>query len=466
MSAFTDYRLLWRAAFVQRQPSRTLPWSFVLAGLLSFLGSAAGYFHEGCLLSLRVGVAVSLIVLQFLWMVHLLPGFALMNTPANARLVPRMRKRMIQMTVAGWLVAFVAMLLLPVWKLAPLVAMYMMSVSTGRSGNRTVFAFAAILACSYVLLKDISPDLLAFFKSVPGFVCLSLIAAIFGAWCVRVILPAGGDRHFAERKQRVETIESLESMVSKRADLAPKRVTSLYALALRQAIRSGRPRRLMLHAFGPSATETLTLPAWIFVVMVCLASHFMMQRLGRPGAFPLLGWIMYLTVMLTLQVGTCIGWRTMMNSARSEQGLLRLAARSPSAGQWNRELGRALVRQVGLNAAFGALAAIVLVTVTGLDRDGTILVLSLASVLFMPSIAFMLLDYSREQNPWSLPHVLFAFAVAAIVVLAHIALQFRIGVASWLVLTGYSNAVGAIVAAVRWKKMLAAPVAFPTGRFA
>lgn len=465
MSALSDYRLLWKAAFVQRQkPGSILPGIVVAAGVLAFGGTVAAFVQKDWLFGLRAGLGATLLVLQFLWSILLVPGFTLMNTPANARLFPRMRRRMVEMTVAGWLVAPLAAWLCTVWQGAPAVALYMIGLSGVCSGRPSMLVVA--LAPTWVL-KILPPQSLEFLSSVPGFVCSAVAVAIYGAWTIRVLLPAGGDRHFELRKQRVEN--SKQAVSTKRADAVPKRLANLYALMLRQAIRSGQPRRLMLHLFGPGASATLMLPTWILVILFSAVLHFVMQWLGHPAkgsSLPRLGLILSLTVILTMHLSTWMARWRLMKDATGEQCLFRLAARSPSAKRLNRDLGRMLIRQVVLNTAFGTAAAVAVAKTSGFDRDGLILVLSLSSTLFMPSVAFALLDYSREQRSWTLMPAVGILVAVALVVAFHMVLQHRIGVSSWVILTVYSNVIGAFIAAQRWKEMESAPVAFPTGRFA
>lgn len=469
MSALSDYRLLWNAAYVQRRPSRALDWSFVLAGVCSLVGAGAAFVRQDWLLGVRVGVAICVIVLQLLWTVHLAPGFELMNTPVNARLVPRMRRRMVEMTAAGWLVTGLCATLFPIWQVAPAVVLYMISIALGRSGNQFAGFLVIATAMSGTLLRELPPAVLAFLMSAQGFVCASVVVALFGAWAIRQMLPAGGDRHFSQRKAKVEAIERLESMGRKTADSAPKRMSSLYGFALRQAIRSRRPLRLMLHVLGPTAMVLVMLPTWIVLVLLGVGTHLLMQKygvIGKDESWPMFAWACFLMITWVLQLAAITGWRTLMNGARTEQGLLRLAARSPSSGEWNRTLAAALAGQVASGVGMGAAAVLVLGLLTGLDRDGMFCAVSLASMLLMPGIASVLLDYSREQQVWSLPQGLLAFALAVVVLALHLALVPSVGALSWVLLTAYSNVLGALLAAYRWKKMQAAPVAFPTGRFA
>lgn len=468
MSALSDYRLLWKAAFVQRQTARALSWTFVVAGALSFIGTAAAYARDDWLFALRVGVAISLIVMQVLWTVHLIPGFAMMNTAANARLVPRMRRRMMEMTVAGWLAAGLATLLFPVWQAAPAVVLYMIGLSAGRSGNRVAVSIGVLMPVSYVVLKSLPPQFLAFFLSAPGFICVCLIAVLVGAWAISLVYPDGGDSHFDERKQRVNAIERMD-VTTIPASAPTERNNLLAGFALRKMIRTGQPRRLMLYALGPTVSVTVMGMGWGFVVAVGGGAHLLMQWFGYAGkgaSLSLLGWIIFLTITLTMQVAVCMSWRSQIKSTKGEQGLLRLAARSPSAGEWNRALGGALAGKVALDTILATAATILLGIVTGLDRDNVVWVAALVLALLMPCVAFVLVDYSREQRPWSLPRTLFALAVAVVAVAFHLVLQLSIGPESWLLLAAYSNVIGALAAVVRWKKMLAAPVAFPAGRFA
>jgi hypothetical protein len=296
-----------------------------------------------------------------------------------------------------------------------------------------------------------------------------LAVVLYGAWVIGRIFPAGGDRHYGQRKHQTEAIERLQSMGRQRPQAVPRRTASLYGFALRRDIASRDPARLMLHAIGPSSQWNLLVPFWSMLLLVGVGARLLLQRVGvldANGPLPLVAWVFLLTVVLAVEAGSFRYWKALIEKSTKEQALLRLAGRSPSSCDWNRTFARTLVRQVLSSAGITAAIVVALGLLTCVQRDGLICLASLATALVMPGVAGVLLDYSREQPSWSAPQSLLRLAIAFVAIVAAIVLQFAIGPLAWILLTATSNVIGALVAARRWRMMLAAPVAFPAGRFA
>jgi hypothetical protein len=471
MSAWHDYRVIWQAAFVQRQP-RAMQTAAVLVPLILASSAAFGLARHDWENAARVAVGLSAVVLMFMWVIFFVPSVALMNTPANARLVPRMHGRLVEMTVAGWVLSAAGGAAVLDWHAAPLVALYMIGMSTARGGLQTIGGGMVALSVTWRLVSQILPAaLVQFLMTLPGFLCSCLALALLGAYMIRLILPAGGEGHYRRRQRQAATIVRLESMGRVDSNYVPKRSLSLYAIVLRNACRSGDPRRLLLHSTGPGGHWTsaafgagvmLAVAVVVKILLVAFASAETQETVAQLGwAFP-----MALLLMHFMTVEQC---KMRIAAAKNEEALMRLAARSPATHELNRSLATELVRNASLTWAVVAAAVMIVAVLSG----ASLFVLSIAAALctlgLMPSVAWILRDYAREDKGGSI--VRFALAVVAIVILVvavgvGFAYLQAVGAPVALLLALTSNVVGGVFAVTRWKKMLAAPVAFPAGRLA
>jgi hypothetical protein len=198
------------------------------------------------------------------------------------------------------------------------------------------------------------------------------------------------------------------------------------------------------------------------ILLVAFASAETQETVAQLGwAFP-----MALLLMHFMTVEQC---KMRIAAAKNEEALMRLAARSPATHELNRSLATELVRNASLTWAVVAAAVMIVAVLSG----ASLFVLSIAAALctlgLMPSVAWILRDYAREDKGGSI--VRFALAVVAIVILVvavgvGFAYLQAVGAPVALLLALTSNVVGGVFAVTRWKKMLAAPVAFPAGRLA
>ncbi|MGZ5200901.1 MAG: hypothetical protein ACXWC4_14110 [Telluria sp.] len=467
MSALNDYRLLWRAALLQRGARRLLILLGILAACIAIAGVGAGFVQHSLPLGLRIGAGIPLVCLLVAWHLILVPGMVRMNTPDNACLVPRMRRRMVELAVAGWVVAGMAGLLMPSWHAAPLVVLWVIAMSLGRTGNQASTIAIVFAALGPTLLNRLPPPVVAIFLTLPGFLCACVLAVLVGAWSIRIVLPAGGDLHFNQRKQMADITARTKSMEQGVPHQRSQLNTGLYGMTLRQAIRSGQPRRLMLHALGPGAQWIIYLPGFGLAVMGGLGIYFALLYFGGAAPrIPLAGWVLFVTVLLVFQLAGFQKWRTLIATHRKEEALLRLAARSPAADNWNRHLAAGLVGQIMAGACASMCTVVALGLLTGVERDQLVCLASLSTVLVMPGIASVLLDYSREHEQWALRHLVLCVLVAVPTLVSAVVLQERAGAWAWVLLSLCTNGIGALVAARRWIAMLAAPPAFPASRFA
>ena len=104
-AALQDYRAIWRAAILVRDRSalRTL---YLVAGAVGACGAILVVLGDlSVLKTLRFMTAIAFMALALIWTFLFMPGAIRLNSPINAWLLPRQRRRLLEMTAAYWLVA-------------------------------------------------------------------------------------------------------------------------------------------------------------------------------------------------------------------------------------------------------------------------------------------------------------------------------------------------------------------------
>jgi hypothetical protein len=155
-----------------------------------------------------------------------------------------------------------------------------------------------------------------------------------------------------------------------------------------------------------------------------------------------------------------------MRRTPGEQALLRLTPRAGDAALLNRRLaGRVLRQALG---CWAVLTVVVMGVSLLLDAgpDALLRQLGLCSLAGQVAMMGLLGDYASGAGGWNLALALRAAAYAAVQALAAVGLGKLTGTTAWPWLIEISLAVCVIKLRLDWKRMLAAPPAFPAGRMA
>jgi hypothetical protein len=243
---------------------------------------------------------------------------------------------------------------------------------------------------------------------------------------------------------------------------------SFYRVALRCDRRRADPAAMLMHALGPTAHWT----AWIGAIAVLLliggGANIM---LGWPhgaamqafvGQFAIVGPGLLALIVLfsTAQYGQ------QLRRTRGEQALLRLTPLAGNAALLNRRLSTRLLRQ--------ALAICALLTVAVMSAslwfntgpDALLRQLALCCVAGQAAMMGLLGDHASERGGWNVALALRAGACVFVQALVAMGLGKLTGMTAWPWLIAIPLAVCAVQLRLDWKRMLAAPPAFPAGRMA
>jgi hypothetical protein len=462
MAALRDYRSIWRVTALQRQAGigyfmRGVA-LLLLAAAVLFVGSVIWRHKPFTRDVARVVLGLGTFWLALMGMFQFLPGSFLLNTASNAKLLPRQRRRLLQMFVGGWLLLTAAVTVVAGrWAAFPICGAYLLAIGLMASGHMQTWGLM-VLAGNWPWLSRylLPPALAEAFNGNTGAAVLMALLVPAGVWGVRWIYPAGGDAHFERRSKQAMRMERLR-------DSGWAGGLFTYAAALRRDCKAAVPGRMLLHALGPAAHWS----AWIGsgVLMLALAAAVGMAfMLGGPKYASLhgisTGWlgvqvlvIVFSTAQLSQQMGRTAG----------EQALLRLTPLAGDAALLNRRLATQMVQGalrlwIGMTAVILAVSALV-------SGDAVTVLRELALCCLAGQVAMMGLlgDYAGAGgwNLWlGLRAALLAIAqVGVAVVLARLS-----GTSVWLWIMVIAIATCAFQLSLGWQRMLAAAPAFPAHR--
>lgn len=471
-NAWQDYRNIWRVTALQRT-ARTTWWMHKLALLL--LGGGAVFagvafwrnqLDAWILVRLLLGLGAFWGVAA--WMGLFVPGSMRMNSAINARLVPRQRRRLLQMAGGGWLLLTLASAVAAgTWTVLPLVGAFLLSIAMvlGTGNPRALTPIIVIGNWSWLSRRVLPPGLAEAMASYTALAVCAVLLVPASAWALRWMYPAGGDRHY-------ERHAALRSRVVEGGGGAGDpggRSVRMYAAVLHRDARHGRQRadagRMLMHALGPDVHWS----AWTGFVGIMLvlgigvrllltwqegsrSLHDFMSGASLVGLGSLVLAILFATAAFSQAI----------NRTRGEQALLRLAPLAGDTALLNRRLAVQLLRRgLGLWAVLTLTILCVSILVAG---PGVLLrQFGLCCLAGQVAMMGLLGDYAG-QGGWHPALAWRAAGLALLEVLAAAGLARVSGTPVWVWMAAIALAVAGFLLRRAWRDMLAAPVAFPARR--
>jgi hypothetical protein len=469
MSALADYRMLWRAAVNQRQPGLVTRSYFIIPACMLVVAALSAALTRDWATTLYHTMNMLLIALAVYFATIFVPGAALLNTPANARLVPRARRRLMQMTALGWIA--IALVL---------------ALELGSTLNHMFLLFAAIgiavvglgLAQGGYpaggLMPIVLPTAVSHFRpqlealDSPVLTAAATLALLgFGAFALQLIFPSGGDRHWSLRRKVLRAAERATGEGQFTAAPGWRLGSSVYAALLKRDCERRAPAALLLHVLGPTAHWSQVLLPPVAIVGLAAAAKFLIGAYTEVDSLSpagLVGLTTLIVIVMLLQVYNLERVAARLSATRGEQALLRMAPLTAPARQFNRQLGGALLRYALLNWAAVSLVATSLTVLSGASVPIIVMQASLCC-LGLPLMAAVLRDHARHAGimGWRLVPATLAIVLASAV---GSLLAVPAGLPGWPALALTSAVIAMLAVSICWRAMLAAPVAFPVGRLA
>jgi len=469
-----DYWLLWRMALSTRHPRASAivlalaAVATILVALLVQLKNADPLMTAGFALRVAFGGVM------MGWMLYFVPGAVKLNTPFTARLVPRLRRRLIELTALVWLVAVVSgALMTQGTRLSPALVVlgtgtWLAAYGLGQSGNR-VGAWVQFAAWMTVVFHEHLPaGLVDALRGGTGFAVAALLMLAFGALALQWMFLNGGERHYAAHEAQILQTERL-TVAGQFKERKQHRIgASLYELVLRRDSAARHSGRLLAHLLGARNHWVYRALAMAGVLAVGVVAMGLLHFFGSADLQDMIrniGWAGAALLMLGA-LFDCERRNVRLKDTATEQALMRLVPPLPrGAPAFNRQLAGTLLR-VGL-LEWAMLAATVLCL--GLLSGATPANLGLQACLCcltLPVVAANLRDHAHRAGllGWRL---LCGFVLS-------VCISFAVGAAAHAVF-GLPMLAGAALASIviavtlvanGFRRAESAPYAFPAGRLA
>ena len=473
IARMTDYWLAWRMAL----SSRSRADMFIL-GLTAFFALAAAFIvmalKNDPLFAASVALRAALGGVLMGWLLYFVPGAVKLNAPCVARLVPRLRRRLIELTVIAWLIVIAfATLMATGTKLSPAlvllatgtwIAAYGLGQSGHRAGTWMQLAFAAVFFFS----RSIPPALVDGIQHGAGFAIAFLLMLAFAAYALQYMFMNGGERHYVAREAQALQLERTSVDGQFRERKQSRFDASLYRWVLARDSAARDSGRLLVHLLGARnhwvnraivLVSILALAGVALLVMRARASvetQALIRDIGWMFASPLLLGAMFDTEKRNVRLKDTAG----------EQALLRMAPPLPAgAPAFNRKVALALLRTALVEWAMLAGAVLCVGVMTGASSANLFRQACLCC-LTLPLVGATLRDHAHRSGllGWRLL-VGFALSLLAsfglgLVLERAIGLPFTAGAAL------VSIVIAALLVAKGFRRAETAPYAFPAGRLA
>jgi len=477
-AALRDYRAIWHAATAQRAPAAMRRATLTLTALVVGACALAAVLMARVdpLEALRLCLGLPALALALAWTFMFMPGSIRLNSPANARLLPRQRRRLMQMTATCWLLATAGIAFgAGSWLALPAVALFMVALLLLSAGNRYVTLPLVIGGNWPWLARIVLPS--GWVDAATGAAFSGMLAVLVlpaAVWGLVWLYPAGGDAFVDRRDAQLRRVGRIDRCgtepQSEPEGMVRQGGLAFYGIALRCDLAGARrradPGAFLMHALGPGAHWT----AWIggAVTLLLVGGAVRLALGGSHGAaaqavVDRMVWTMPLMLALPVAFGTA-QYSQRLRRTRGEQALLRLTPLAGDTALLNRRLGTRLLRQALACWAAATAVALAVLALVGAGADALWRELGLCSLAGQAAMMGLLGDHAAGQGGWSLMRGLRASALAAVQALVAVGLGHVTGTTAWPWLIALPLAVCAVLLRRDWLRMLAAAPAFPAGR--
>ena len=473
-AALRDVRGIWRVTTAQRDPRgyKTLAALALLLALGIVLFAAVMVWRNkiDAVLLLQMLAGAGGFWLTLAANMLFVRGSMMLNSPVNGRLLPRQRRRLMQMAAGLWLLQTAAFTLAAGnWLVFPLVGMFLLGMMLAMGAHLAGLALMVLPGSwSPTWHAALPPALADGMTGAAAMTALTMLLLAGVAWCVRWMYPAGGDDHLGKRRARLDAMRRFETQMwapeVDSANVGGRHALRIYAAVLRRDCRRAAPGPMLMHALGPGGHWSVS-ASWLagFVAIglgLYLAMsvsdnarfHRVVQVMAGPGLLGMTSMILFGTA----QIGQA------MQRTRGEQALLRLTPLLGDLQSMNRRLATQLLRQT-LGSWIVSTAALLLL---GMLLGGPGMLAGQAALCCLAgqvAMTGLLVDYAGEGG-WSVGLALRAGLLALLQCAAALGAGALAGSSPWPWLAAIAIAATALQVRRAWRRMLAAAPAFPVRR--
>lgn len=463
-----DYGMLWHAAVTHANPrmSGVIRWGAIIVAIVFAAGQAVDKGpREG--LAMLWTVASVFLLLNWAW--RFMPGAMKLNTPANAWLVPQMRRRLVELSCLVCLAGIAGFASSPhadtselgIWLLWMVI--FVVGIGLGAAGHWAAGPIITTLCFGWFLAEWLPAGMRAAL-SHPVAIVLSLpIYAGVIVVAVRAMFPQGGERHWEMVAKRLRWAAPSGKPDPLIEQVASRQTRGWYGKTLRRDSARRDSRRLVLHALGPTyhLAETVAVLGILAVVVTCtgILSTWRADREVTAG----IGWL-FACMLLAVPLLHSVRLAQLPAGFAAEQGLVRLAPAMPGAVvAFNIQLGRSLLLQGLAGWALATGAALLLAALGGAGPEALLRVICVACIV-LPVVAAPLRNHaSRAGTAAGTVAALLLVSIVEGVILG-LAVNSMTGIPALPVAALASIGLSLYAVMRGLRTMQLAPCAFPAGR--
>jgi hypothetical protein len=477
-AAFHEVQRIWNVSTVQRDP-RAIRFMSGFAMLLTAavpivaINALVREHTLPVLLLLRILLGIGGFWMMIVWIWLFVPSAVTMNSAANARLMPRQRRRLLQMAVGGWLATVLALTLaLGEWAAFPFIGLYVLGFALMRAGHMAALALTILPGFWPILSKVVLPAPVA--QALAKGVGLSLVVLAVmacGVLALARIVPAAGDRHLAARGEQLKRMNCFGvggwASASQHKGFMTAINLSTYFAILRRDSRAPRPDAMLMHALGPAGHWSAWLTSIVVIALLHLAAYTVVLVRGEAATRSFIDGFSYgglsgLAFMIAFGTAHI---RQQLDRTRGEQALLLLTPLAGDKAALNRRLAVRLLQ--GALLQWVLLVGVVL-AMGSLFGGADLLLRQFALCCLGGQVALGSLfgDFSRSPKVGIARAMLLGMLVV-VEALAAAGLGWLGGAVAhwtWVWLIAFSVSGGTFLVWRGWKTLMRAPVAFPAGR--
>lgn len=469
-----DYALLWRAALAKRH-ARANAVLCALALLSACFVGLLVWFKTSDPLAVGInGLRAVFVVMMFAALMYFAPAAIRLNTPANAMLVPRMRRRLLQLTVLVWFTTVALSTLLALGTSLPAhltflgVGFCCIMLGLAISGHTLGTWIQGLLPLVFVFGSSIPSAWVEPLGRAPVFALASLLLLALGACTLATMFPHGGDRHFGRQAARKLATDQMTVEGLARRPRTVRLGVWAYGAVLGRDCARRDGGALLMHVLGPGVHWTHRILPLVFFAAAAAGVLLALRTLASVDPLAALtngSWVFASTALL-VQVFDYQQRSIRLAFTCGEQSLVKLAPGMPaSAGVFNRQLARRLLQTSLVEWAVVSILMLCLLAVAGAPAP-ILAMQACVCFLALPLLATNLRDHARDSGSggrwmfqWMLVALGLSFFAGALMRQAF-GLPLLQGAALASVL------LSAMAVAWRWRRLAGAPHAFPVGRLA
>lgn len=467
-----DYSLLWRMALGIRHARANA----IVLGFTVFAALCVGALVqlEENNLALTAGACLRVLLggLMAGWMMYFVPGAVKLNTPFSARLVPRMRRRLMELTTLAWVVATASATLLSLdTRMAPAFVFlgtgsWIAAYGLGLSGHRAAGAVQCALIFPIIFNSSLPPGVVDALRSGTGLAVATLLMLALAAFSLQAMFMNGGERHYAACEARTLQSERMSAAGQFRERKERKFGAALYRRVLRRDCRDRDAGRLLGHLLGAQnhwVYRALMLGSLVALVACALLGLRLFGGADTQQMVAATGWL-FASALLVVPLFDSERRNVRLKDTAAEQVLFRLAPAMPgTAPAFNRKVNATLLRGALLEWAMLAGTVLLLSALTGASAS-SMFMQACFCCLALPLAGANLRDHARHAGllGWRL------FLGAAASLGASFAAARLLAQVSGLPLVAGAALASLLIAlavvAAAFARSIKAPFAFPAGR--